>query len=227
LKLHQHLYLARDAFNEQRVHFRRCEESTRWPGLPVDRDRVLNALANRCLSLADSCVHLCRAGLDDDAYALGRILFEATLHLELMTGPDWQFYVDTYDHYRYALKLRDKKEFLDQHPEIIRRSQAAWDRMARICDAVFGPSQTWLTLPAERVPLGLRCASVKGRSDLRRLPVHQEYRLRHPRADDAPEPFFTSWMYGNGSSYVHTDCRVSRISGARPVGPAPVHAPRP
>jgi hypothetical protein len=211
--LHAQVSLLRGAFNAARFYYRAADESTRQSRQPWDksavvvhRDRLVNALANRCLSLVEAVVQLCRLDLDDDAYALDRVLFEATMHLECITSGDWRMRSDTYAHFIDAYQLKVRNEFFADE-ELSTLAEEVWAQKRQRVEALFvhGFPRTWTVFPADGLRDGLGKVIKKSRPDVRQLDVRSEYEFTHPRLPEDPLPFWVSWIYKHGSSYVHSD----------------------
>lgn len=205
-RLDQQVEAATAGLNLAQFYYRRQDRSTRDRDLGVTRDAVVNALVNRCLSLVRSTLLLDHGGAHDDAYALCRVLFEAVLHLEFITRGNWCLRTDTYAHYLDAHFLRIRDEFFSA-AEMSRISEAEWVRKAERVQRIFGkakPSQ-WNVLPREHVLKPAHWKGIQGRRDLLAASTPAEYEEAHPREKDAPLPFWISWIWKHGSSYVHTD----------------------
>ena len=223
LTLNRQLARVWEEFNDARVWYRKPAQSTRIvarPGdkrkLGVHRDRLVNSLVNRCLSLVRSVELLSKAELDDDAYALCRVLFEATVHLGFITSGKWTQRVDTFAGFLHAFHLKARDEFLKAE-QLEQLDREDWLLKERWVNEQFGQPypRSWLVFPKDDVPATVQKSgrAPKGRGDLRQLGVGDEYEMVFPRRDGEPESFFMRWVYHHGSSFVHSDVVSTYTAG--------------
>jgi hypothetical protein len=163
---------------------------------------------------------LCESGLYDDAYALSRVLIEATVHLEFLThASDWRMRIDTYAHFVDVYKrkkleafdeaLRGHEKYEDIAQEVAARQE--------VVEYVFGKPAplTWRIFPKEALPELSAEKKLKPTNRYVSLSLREEYdaSLRQPgNVKNGKVPFLLDWVYFDGSSYVHTD--VASLIGA-------------